>query len=237
MNVAIVTVGDELLAGRTVNTNASWLCERLHERGARVERVVTVPDRVGDIAETVDAYNERYDGVVVTGGLGPTHDDVTMDAIAAAFDSDLELHEEALEWLTTEGGYTREGLTEGTAHLPRGARALHNEVGVAPGAVLESVYVLPGVPGEMRAMFETVAEEFAGERRYYEEVLADEPESALLERLDELQAHFDVSVGSYPGEGVRISIESTDAETTAEAAAWLRSRVDGPDAESPSTRD
>ncbi len=230
MDVAVVTVGDELLAGRTTNTNATWLCERLTDRGVAVERVTTVPDRVRDIARVVNEYRAEYDAVVVTGGLGPTHDDVTMEGVAAALGRELEEHDDALEWLTGVGGYERDDLTDGTEELPAGARALHNEVGVAPGAVLESVYVLPGVPEEMRAMFETVEAEFTGEPRHREVVVADEPESALLERVQTLREAFDVTVGSYPGDSVRISIEGTDETTVESAAAWLRERVETSDA-------
>ncbi|WP_265110585.1 competence/damage-inducible protein A [Halosolutus halophilus] len=227
MNVAVVTVGDELLAGRTADTNSTWLCERLAERGVGVERITTVPDRVADIARVVNEYRAAYDAVIVTGGLGPTHDDVTMEGVAAALGRDLEEHEAALAWLE-ENGYSRADLTEGTTELPAGARALHNEAGVAPGAVIEGVYVLPGVPEEMKTMFETIAPEFAGEPTYREEVVAAEPESALLDRIAQLRREFDVSVGSYPGESVRISIESTDETTAAAAAAWLRDRVESP---------
>jgi len=225
MNVAIVTVGDELLAGRTTNTNATWLCEQLTDRGVSVERITTVPDRIGDIARVVNEYRAEYDAVIVTGGLGPTHDDVTIDGVAAALGRDLEVNESARAWLEADG-YSRADLTEGTTVLPAGARPLHNEVGVAPGAALKGVYVLPGVPAEMRAMFEAIAPEFSGKQRYREEVVADEPESALLDRIAQLREEFDVSVGSYPGDSVRISIESTDEEKTAAAVAWLRDRVD-----------
>ncbi|WP_293028979.1 molybdopterin-binding protein [Natronococcus sp.] len=225
MNAAVVTVGDELLAGRTTNTNATWLCERLADRGVTVERVTTVPDRIEDITAVVGDYSETYDAVLVTGGLGPTHDDVTMEGIAATFGRELEPDETALEWLE-EHGYSRSDLTTGTADLPAGSRPLHNEAGVAPGAVLENVYVLPGVPTEMRAMFETVAEEFAGTRVYRETVVADEPESALLDRLETLNREFDVSVGSYPGESVRLELSGSDEKTVAAAAAWLRERVE-----------
>ena len=84
MRVAVITVGDELLAGDTMNTNAAWLGRRLAERGARVERMVTVPDRVGDIATEVNEARAAHDAVIVTGGVGPTHDDLTMDGVAAA---------------------------------------------------------------------------------------------------------------------------------------------------------
>ncbi|ARS91934.1 competence/damage-inducible protein A [Natrarchaeobaculum aegyptiacum] len=226
MEVAIVTVGDELLAGRTTNTNASWLCERLHDRGVTVERVTTVPDRIPDIADAVTEYRDRYDAVLVTGGLGPTHDDVTMEAVAVALGRPMEPHDEALAWLEADG-YSRADLTEGTTDLPAGARALHNDVGVAPGAAVEDVYVLPGVPAEMKGMFERVATAFSGPQTYEATVVADEPESALLDRLEAVRERFDVSVGSYPGSSVRLELSSIDATETERAAAWLRERVDG----------
>jgi len=225
MHVALVTVGDELLAGRTTNTNATWLCERLSERGVSVERVTTVPDRVEDIADVIETYRTAYDAVIVTGGLGPTHDDVTMEAVAAAFDRPLEEHEQALAWLE-DHGYSRGDLTEGTAALPAGGRPLHNDVGVAPGVTLEGVYVLPGVPSEMKAMFDRIAAEFSGTPTYREVVVANEPESALLDRIAAVRTQYDVSIGSYPGENVRIAIESPDEKQSTEAAAWLRERVE-----------
>ncbi|WP_440769366.1 competence/damage-inducible protein A [Natronorubrum sp. DTA28] len=227
MNVAVVTVGDELLAGRTINTNATWLCDRLSDRGVSVERVTTIPDRIGDIARVVNEYRAEYDAVIVTGGLGPTHDDVTVTGVAAAVGRSLEEHEGALAWLEDDG-YSRADLTEGTADLPKGARALHNEAGVAPGAVLEGIYVLPGVPSEMKAMFESIESEFSGTTTYREEVVADEPESALLDRIAEVRERFDVTVGSYPGGTVRLSLTGTDEATVAAAAAWLRERVESP---------
>jgi molybdenum cofactor synthesis domain-containing protein len=231
MRVALVTVGDELLAGDTVNTNAAWLGERLTERGATVERVTVVPDRIGEIARVVNEYRAEFDAVVVTGGLGPTHDDVTMDGVAAAFGREVVQSDEALAWLESEGGYAREDLADGTADIPAGAAMLPNREGVAPGCVLESVYVLPGVPAEMKAMFEGVADRFSGERRHVETVEADEPESALLTRVRDVRERFDVKVGSYPGETVEIKLESTDADEVRAAAAWLVERVETPEKE------
>lgn len=228
MRVALVTVGDELLAGDTVNTNAAWLGRELDERGVDVERATVVPDRVADIARVVNEYRAEFDAVVVTGGLGPTHDDVTMAGVAAAFGRSLEEHEGALDWIREHGDYDADDLAEGTADLPVGARPLGNEAGVAPGCVLDSVYVLPGVPDEMEAMFETVADEFEGEATHVEVVRAAEPESALVDRLRDLRERFDVKVGSYPGEHVRLKIQSTDPETAQRAAAWLRERVEEP---------
>jgi molybdenum cofactor synthesis domain-containing protein len=226
MQVALVSVGDELLSGETVNTNASWLGRALADRGVDVERVTVVPDREADIARVVNEYHAEYDAVLVTGGLGPTHDDITMQAVATAFGVALERNEAALEWLEANGGYAREDLAEGTGELPAGSRMLPNTEGVAPGCVIGDVYVLPGVPHEMKAMFEDVADEFAGEDRYVESVEVDDHESALLDRLAGVRERYEeVKVGSYPGETVRVRFEGTDEEAVAAAAAWFRERV------------
>ncbi|PSP54564.1 competence/damage-inducible protein A [Halobacteriales archaeon QS_1_67_19] len=226
MQVALVTVGDELLVGDTVNTNAARLGDRLDERGATVERVVVVPDREADIAREVNELRAAYDAVIVTGGLGPTHDDLTMEGVAAAVGVDVEEHDEAVTWIREHTDYERGDLVDGTTHLPAGCRMLPNPEGVAPGCVIEGIYVLPGVPEEMKAMFETVAEEFTGERRHSRTVAADEPESALVDRLAELRERFDVRVGSYPGDHVRLKLQSTDEEELDRATAWLRDRVE-----------
>ncbi len=228
MNAAIVTVGDELLVGDTENTNATWLCRRLSDRGVRVRRVTVVPDEVGEIARVVNEYHAEYDATVVTGGLGPTHDDVTMDAIAAAFGRAVEANEEAAAWLA-ERGYSADDLTAETTHLPAGCRPLRNVEGVAPGAVVESTYVLPGVPAEMKAMFESVADEFEGTPTHTVAVNVAEPESTLLDRFTELQERFEVGVGSYPGEHVTVKITADDAAEAERAAAWLRDRSTAPE--------
>ncbi len=225
MKVAIVTVGDELLAGETTNTNATWLSEQLTACGCRVERVTTVPDRVKAIARVVNEYHAEYDAVVVTGGLGPTLDDVTVAGVAAAVGRSVEHHDVAFEWLTEHGGYHADDLDVGTSDLPAGARMLPNTVGVAPGCVIESIYVLPGVPREMKAMFDNVADEFSGEPVHTRIVVVDEPESALLDRLATVDERFPVTVGSYPGEFVRVKFSANDPTVVATAADWFADRV------------
>ncbi|RLM95419.1 molybdopterin-binding protein [Haloarcula sp. Atlit-7R] len=231
MRVAVVTVGDELLSGETVNTNAAWLGHQLAERGVTVGRTTVVPDEIADIARVVNEYHAEFDAVIVTGGLGPTHDDKTIEAVAAAFGRDVVESEDAIAWLEEHGGYTRDDLTDGTGEVPEGSRVLSNHEGVAPGCVVESCYVLPGVPAEMKRMFEEVADEFTGEQRYVRTVDADEPESALLDRLAEVQEQFPVKVGSYPGDHVTVRFEGTEEKLVEEAAAWFSERVDSPTAE------
>lgn len=225
MEAAIITVGNELLAGETVDTNATWLTKRLVARGVTVERITTVPDRVPDIARVLNEHRAEYDAVVVTGGLGPTHDDCTMAAVAAAFSRELEQNSEVLSWLERHSGYAHDDLAVGTTDLPAGADPLHNTVGVAPGCVIDSVYVLPGVPKEMKAMFERIESNFSGPQTHVATVTVDEPESALLDRFEALRDRFDVAVGSYPGEFVRVKIRGTDEVVVNEATEWLTERV------------
>ncbi len=229
MKVALVTVGDEILDGDTVNTNAAWLGRQLADRGVDVERVTVVPDRTAEIARVVNEYRAAYDAVIVTGGLGPTHDDLTMEGVAAALGTTLEESAAAAEWLAGDG-YAAGDLAAGTTLLPAGAQLLPNPEGVAPGCVIDGVYVLAGVPEEMKAMWAEVAEDFSGEPKYVEVVRADEPESALLDRVADARNRFDIDIGSYPGETVRLRVKGRDEAAVADAAAWLRERVAAPPA-------
>jgi len=233
MDAAILTVGDELLAGDTENTNATWLARELSERGVTVARVLTVPDDESVIAEATRRYADAFDAVVVTGGLGGTPDDLTMDGVGAAFDRGLVENELAradiertLEGLEAE--YPDLDVDVGAeAAIPEGARPLINDVGLSPGCVLEGVYVLPGIPSEMKAMFGSVAAEFDGDvdARY---LYTEEPEANLIERLDGVTERFGVRVGCYPDREAghnRLKISGTDPEALADAEAWLRERV------------
>ncbi len=157
----IISVGNELLIGRIVNTNASYLARRLTFLGFKVVRIVTVPDDVDEISEEVRRGLERATLVITTGGLGPTHDDMTLESIAKAVGAPLELNEEA--YRQVKEFYERRGLplTQERlkmATLPRGAVPLRNTVGAAPGVFLEVqgrvIVALPGVPKEMEAIFE-----------------------------------------------------------------------------------
>ncbi|GAB6860198.1 competence/damage-inducible protein A [Haloplanus litoreus] len=239
MEVAILTVGDEVLAGDTENTNATWLAGRLTDAGATVVRILTVPDDRDLIAETVREWSDSFDAVVVTGGLGGTHDDVTADAVADAFGRELvvdpTVREDVIE---TVASYRDENPDLVEAHdldidvdawaaLPAGSRPLVNPEGLCPGCVLENVYAFPGVPAEMRALFELVAPEFGGDA-VSTTLHTPQPEGSMVETLAGVRERFDVTVGSYPSSGGRnrLKLTGTDAETLAEAAAWLRERVD-----------
>jgi len=246
MEVALITVGDELLAGDTVNTNANWLAAELSDRGVAVKRILSVPDDRAVIAECVRAYADAFDAVIVTGGLGGTpDDDVTLEAVADAFDRELvptDLTREAVERRLAE---IRERLpdsdvnvdVEAEAAVPEGSRPLLNDSGLAPGCVVEGVYVMPGIPEELKAMFASVADEFAGDRRS-RFLYTVEPESDIVPALEAAGEQFDVAIGCYPdreAEHNRLKVTATDEDALDEAAAWLLANVDA--SETPVRRD
>ncbi|WP_049985056.1 competence/damage-inducible protein A [Halobellus rufus] len=232
MDAAIVTVGNELLAGDIENTNATWLSERLTARGVDVARILVVPDETSVVADTVREWRERFDAVLVTGGLGGTPDDVTMPAIAEGLDRELVVDpvakadvQETLDRIFEENpDLDFELRAEWYASMPAGASPIPNPEGLAPGCVAENVYVLPGIPEEMRAVFDNVAGEFDGTvatRTLY----SPEPEGALADHLGEITERFDVRVGSYPNreaEETRIKFTGDDEAALEEAVGWLR---------------
>ncbi len=158
----ILSIGNELLIGRVVNTNAAWLARRLTVLGYRVMRIVAVPDVPEEIAEVVRASLGRgVRALISTGGLGPTPDDITAEALALALGRRLRLDVEAYEMVRSkysEGGYAMTPEREKMAWLPEGSRPLPNPIGTAPGIFVEVgetlLFALPGVPREMEAMYE-----------------------------------------------------------------------------------
>jgi molybdenum cofactor synthesis domain-containing protein len=227
MRAALLTVGDELLAGDIENTNATWLARRLSERGVRVIEMATVPDDVTRIADAVDRLHDRADVLLVTGGVGGTPDDVTMDGVAAAFGCDLSVHPEARESVEARVAELREERpgfeldVAAWAAIPEGADPLANPEGLSPGARVDGVYVLPGVPSEMKAMFETVTAEFDGDAHALV-CYARGSESDFVSTLRDAHDRFDVAVGCYPGGEVkRIKVTGTDPDAVEAAYGWL----------------
>ena len=240
MHVAIVTVGDELLAGSTTNTNASWLAERITERGSTVERILTIPDDRALIADYVDRWSDAFDAVIVTGGIGGTPDDVTVEAVADGLGREFVVFDRIRETLLEKAAAFRDENPDlvdeydldldldAAASLPEGATPIVTDAGWAPGCIVDDVYVFAGIPDEMRAMFRAVADEFRGDA-VARTIYTPAPEGSLHDALEGVTEAFDVSVGSYPrGEDRpgRIRVRGTDEETVADAVAWLEERVE-----------
>ena len=161
MQAEIISIGDELISGALVNTNARWLADRLAQAGVIAGTQVTVGDHLPDIEDAIRTAAKRCELVVITGGLGPTADDLTREALAAAMDQPLDFHDDS--WKQIEEYFAQLGRTTGQSNrrqamCPRTARPIPNSCGTAPGihAIVcdASVFVLPGVPREMRVMFE-----------------------------------------------------------------------------------
>ncbi|MFP3143706.1 MAG: nicotinamide mononucleotide deamidase-related protein [Caldisphaera sp.] len=157
----ILSVGNELLIGRIVNTNASWIAKRLTFLGVTVTRIITVPDIIDDIVEEIERGLKYSNIIITTGGLGPTYDDKTLEAVAKAVKRKLVLNKDALKMISTKfskGNLPMTKEREKMAYLPEGAIPLKNSVGTAPGSFLELdgkiLISLPGVPKEMEAIFE-----------------------------------------------------------------------------------
>jgi len=162
MNVHIITIGDELLIGQVVNTNASWIGEQMILHGAHVVRTVTLPDDHVLIQKELQHSSTHADLVIVTGGLGPTHDDVTRDAVGAFLDAPLYLDDTVLEAIQQRFKKYNRPMPERNkvqAMVPKGCEILHNAYGTAPGLWYEnasySLCVLPGVPHEMKGLIQT----------------------------------------------------------------------------------
>ncbi|MEF8899699.1 MAG: molybdopterin-binding protein [Halovenus sp.] len=243
MEVALITVGDELLAGDTLNTNGNWLAEQLTESGASVRRLIVLPDDRTTIAEHVAAYSDAFDAVIVTGGIGGTPDDVTMAAVADAFDCGLRVSETAREHVVATIEAIERPLPEldidldAEASIPAAGQPLLNEEGLAPGCVIENVYVLPGIPDELRTMFEEIRDAFEGENMS-QILYTVEPEANITDDLVAVREQFDVRVGCYPDreEGHnRLKLTATDVDTLAAATEWLRGAIDA--SETPVSRD
>lgn len=233
-SAVILTVGNEIVSGDVENTNASWLSRRLAELGVEVRLLAAVRDDIEAIAGFLRAERELATHVFVTGGLGGTPDDITREAVAAAFG--VECVE--VGWLAEDlrGRFSQKGLGDYAARwacLPHGAEPVSNPLGGAPGFVVGNVYVLPGLPSEMEAMFDALAERFVGTpiaswRRRYRT-----GEGQIVSVLEEATTlHGAVSVGSYPhflesGPEVEVVLKSADPDALAAAVAYVEGALDG----------
>lgn len=226
---ALVIIGNEVLSGRTRDANTAFLGARLNALGVRLVEVRIVRDDFAAIAEAVNALRARVDYVFTTGGIGPTHDDITAEAIARAFGVALIEHPEAIARLSRH--YAASDFTPARrrmANAPDGATLIDNPVSAAPGFRMENVFVLAGVPKIMQAMFDGIAHELTGGAPLLARTIRTNlPEGRIAGRLATLQQAFpDVEIGSYPhmnarGPNVRVVLRATDRDRLdAAVRAW-----------------
>ena len=196
---AVVIIGNEILSGKCEDANSPWLARRLRELGVDLLRIATVPDVVDEIAEEVRRCAEKADLVFTTGGVGPTHDDLTMAGIAQALGLPLHRHPE-LEALVR--AYLGDRITDDAlrmADVPLGSELLWDGEVRFPLIRVGTVHIFPGVPGLLRLKFDAVAHHFAGEPVRSRKVTTTRAEASIAGPLRALQDRFPaVSIGSYP---------------------------------------
>ena len=239
VSAALLVIGNEILSGRTKDANLPYIGARLSELGIRLAEVRVIPDSEAAIVQAVNELRGSHAYVFTTGGIGPTHDDITAAAVAKAFGVKVILHPEAHRIL--DDHYGPEQLTEARlkmAHTPDGATLVENPVSGAPGFRIGNVIVMAGVPAIMQAMFESVAPTLAGGQPLLSlSIGVALPEGELAEPLGQVQAHHPkVEIGSYPYYGgdrlvTNLVLRSSDAAALAEAAAEVRHMARGLGAE------
>ncbi len=234
VTAGVVIIGNEILSGRTADANLTFLGRRLNEEGVRLREVRVVADDEDAIVEAINALRARFDYVFTTGGIGPTHDDITAASVSVAFGRALVLNEEAVARMREH--YSADQLNEARlrmAHTPEGAALIDNPVSKTPGFRVENVYVFAGVPRIMQAMFENVAGELAGGTptmaRTVSVFVTEGEVAAGLSALQE--RHSDLEIGSYPFVrdqklGTSLVIRGTDADRIDSAADALLGLID-----------
>ena len=232
VTAALIIIGNEILSGRTRDENLPFLAENLNEAGVQLAECRVVRDIEAEIVAAVNECRAKFDYVFTTGGIGPTHDDITADSIAAAFDVAIDHHLEAVALLQAHYARTELELNQARmrmARIPDGGSLIENPISTAPGFRIENVFVLAGVPVIMRAMFESLRHQLDGGVPVRSIAIAVHlAEGVMAPGLAELQGRYpEVDMGSYPfyregRYGTSIVCRSTDEARLAGAADELR---------------
>ncbi len=226
LTAALVIIGNEILSGRTQDININWIATKMSDQGIRLLEVRVVPDIEDAIIQAVNELRCKVAYLFTTGGIGPTHDDITSASIAKAFGVDCPLNADAREILL--GYYKSESeLTPARlrmAHVPVGATLIENPVSGAPGFQMGNVYVMAGVPRIMQGMLDNILPNLASGKPYLSNTVScDLPESKIAETLGNIQNKFaTVDIGSYPHfrsgtMGLALVLRSTDNDNLHEA--------------------
>jgi FAD synthetase len=227
----IVIIGNEILSGKVTDTNSPYLCRELRELGVEVERILTIPDVIDTIADEVRAMSEQYDLVFTSGGVGPTHDDLTMDGIAQAFGRGLTKSESISGRIQRAQGRAPNASLEKMAMLPEGAQLVDAGDLWFPVVVVENVYIFPGIPELLRKKFESVRDRFSGVPFVLRRVYVNQYEHQIAASLDALLEAFpDLMLGSYPkirekSFKVLLTLESRDEDYVQRALDSLLERL------------
>ena len=234
VTACLIIIGNEILSGRTQDKNLSHLALRLNAIGVRLAEARVIPDVEDTIVATVNECRAKFDYVFTTGGIGPTHDDITSASIAKAFGVSIHRHPEAERILRRH--YSEDQINEARlkmADVPVGAELLDNPVSSAPGFKVGNVYVMAGVPRIMQAMLDAIIPTLKGGAPIVSlSITTDLPEGTIAAGLTDIQSRYgDIDIGSYPmyqiggGYSTTLVLRSTDADRNAAAGAEIEALV------------
>lgn len=233
VTACLIIIGDEILSGRTQDANLNYLARWLNVHEIQLAEARVVPDNETMIADAINACRQKYDYVFTTGGIGPTHDDITAASVARAFGVALELNDDAADRLAARVG--RENLTPTRlrmAHVPKGSILIDNPVSAAPGFQIENVFVMAGIPTVMQSMLDSLATRLTGGSRILSRTIhVFSGESLIAATLEAVQNdHPGVQIGSYPfyhseKYGANLVLRARDARIVDETTADLKARL------------
>lgn len=213
----IIIIGNEVLSGKTQDTNSHFLCQELRALGVEVRRISVIPDEIELIGKEVAGFSSRFDWVFTTGGVGPTHDDVTMEGIAHGFGVRAVRHPELERRLRERHGANINEARLRMALVPEGAELAAQDSLYAPVVKFRNVYIFPGIPKILYERFQAVRENFRGEPFFLKVIYVKEGEGVIASVLNGLLEGFpDLLVGSYPvidnpDYKVKVTLESKDS--------------------------
>lgn len=234
VTAAVLVIGDEILSGRTKDKNIGTIADMCTAIGIELKEVRVVSDETDHIVDAIDALRARYTYVFTTGGIGPTHDDITADAVAKAFGVDLPVNEQARKLLEERLGtidLSPERLR--MARIPAGAELINNSISGAPGFIIGNVHVMAGVPKIMEAMLDDVVPKLkTGKKMLSWSIDCGVGESTISAALGGVQERFpDTKIGSYPQMGrqpvyAQLVVRATDPDMLAAASAAVQEIVE-----------
>ena len=235
VTAAVLVIGDEILSGRTKDKNIGYIADHCTAIGIRLKEVRIVPDEVDEIAAAVNALRAKYTYVFTTGGIGPTHDDITADSVAKAFGVPIDIDQRALDLMMPH--FKKRGVEVTPARLrmariPEGGELVENSISVAPGFMLDNVITMAGIPNVMQVMLDAVTPRLKKGRVMHSETIdVDRPEGTVAAVLSAHQeAYPDVPMGSYPlikdnRPCTQLVLRSIDAALLQKATEELRKKL------------
>jgi len=235
VTAAFIIIGDEILSGRTKDANLGFIADELVEAGIRLKEVRVISDDEVEIVGAVQALSDKYDYVFTSGGIGPTHDDITCDSVAKAFGLEVSHHPEAVKRMRAHAGNVGVDLNEARmrmARTPNGASLILNPVSAAPGFTVENVHVMAGVPRIFQAMVKELLPTLKGGAKVHSiAVSSNLGEGRVATGLGEIQGRYpDISIGSYPyfracNYGTTLLLRGTEMEILQTAAEEVRQLI------------